>query len=387
MSVEAAVLGFLGVLRRAGLAVGSGEAIDAVRALAVVGIGRRDDVFSALRAVCVRRREDQVVFAEAFRRYWRAPGEDGRVVPLPGLRLPTSPPPPAARRVSEALAPVPSPAGPGVKETAAALSWSDRERLQRRDFAQMSAAELAEAAALLRRVPPPFAAEPTRRYRADRRGRRADLRATLAASARRGFDWLDLRYHRRRTAPPPLVVLCDISGSMDPYARLFLRYLHALMGCRPRVQVFLFGTRLTPVSRELRQRDGDAALAAIGAAAPDWSGGTRIGECLATFNRDWARRVLVGGAVVLLLTDGLDRDGGAGLAREMERLRLSCRRLVWVNPLLRFAGFAARYAGARAMIAHVDEMVPAYNVQTLMELGAVIARASAPRPLRTGRWS
>jgi hypothetical protein len=221
----------------------------------------------------------------------------------------------------------------------------------------------------------------TRRHTPAHAGARMDLRATLRAMARRGGDVVDFRWRSPRTRRPPLVVLCDISGSMERYSRMFLHFLHALTNDRDRVHVFLFGTRITNITRHLRQRDPDKALPRISAAVADWAGGTRIGHCLAEFNLRWGRRVLGQNATVLLISDGLDRDAGTGLAREVERLHKSCRRLVWLNPLLRWSGFEPRSAGARAILPHVDEFRPAHSLESL----AAIADALAATPARAPR--
>lgn len=374
MTLTVAVIDFARALRRAGLAIGPGESVDAVRALAAVGVASRDDAYSALHAVLVHRREDFATFDAAFRQFWRAPAAaDGGPPPVAlGLRRPVRP---AARRAREAMAPEAAVEEPGDSSPRpdAWLSASAQEALKSRDFEQLSLAELNEAMALLKRLRPLEAAWPIRRSRPDRRGDRLDRRASWRASARTGFDGLALCYARPQQLPPPLVVLADISGSMDRYARMFLRFLHTLMRSRRGVHVFLFGTRLTNVTRHLQQPDADAALAAVAAAVPDWAGGTRIGAALAAFNRDWGRRVLARDAHVLLLTDGLDRDGGRGLACEIERLRLSCRRLTWLNPLLRYAEFAPLAGGAKVLIGAVDDLLPAHNISALEALAAALA--------------
>jgi uncharacterized protein with von Willebrand factor type A (vWA) domain len=210
----------------------------------------------------------------------------------------------------------------------------------------------------------------TRRFRADPRGGRIDPRATLRAAARSGGSLVLPKFRSVRTVQPPLVVLADISGSMSQYTRIFLHFLHAMTEQRRRVHSFVFGTRLTNLTRQLRHRDPDEALAGCAAAVRDWSGGTRIGDTLATFNRLWSRRVLGQGAVVLLITDGLERDDVAGLSAEMERLRKSCRKLVWLNPLLRFDGFEPKARGVAAMLPHVDEFRPVHNLDALAALCA-----------------
>jgi uncharacterized protein with von Willebrand factor type A (vWA) domain len=228
----------------------------------------------------------------------------------------------------------------------------------------------------------PVLDRPTRRFAPDPRGARADMRATLRAALRSG-GVIELKRKSRRRRPPPLVVLCDISGSMGRYAQLLLHFLHAVTNDRDRVHVFLFGTRLTNVTRQLRHRDAEVAFQMVSHAVPDWSGGTRIGEALERFNKLWARRVLGQGAIVLLITDGLDRDGAQGLAENMDRLHRSCRRLIWLNPLLRWGGFEPKSQGIRAMLPYVDEFRPVHN---LASLRALIFSLSQPMPRSLG-WT
>jgi hypothetical protein len=227
---------------------------------------------------------------------------------------------------------------------------------------------------------------PTRRFRPDPSGRLADMRATLRAALRSGSDFIPFQWRRRRTRHPPLVVLCDISGSMDRYGRMLLHFLHAVTNDRDRVHTFLFGTRLTNVTRYLRHKDVDAALVKVGQAVEDWAGGTRIGHCLHVFNARWSRRVLGQGAVVLLITDGLDREDGRGLGDEMERLRKSCRRLIWLNPLLRYERFEPRSLGVRAILPHVDDFRPVHNLESLADLARALSSESPRRPEPMARW-
>jgi uncharacterized protein with von Willebrand factor type A (vWA) domain len=251
------------------------------------------------------------------------------------------------------------------------------EILRHKDFAQMSAAELAEARRRIAGLRIFWTKIPSRRLVRDPHGHRVDLRRTLRASLRAGGELIDLRRRARGRRLPPLVALVDISGSMSDYSRVVLHFLHTLAESRGRVSTFVFGTRLTNVTRALRARDADAALAACGQAANDWAGGTWISASLHRFNKDWSRRVLAGGATVLLITDGLERESGSDLAREMDRLHRSCRRLIWLNPLLRFEGFAAKAQGIRAMLPHADEFRPVHNLASLEALcAALAARAS-----------
>jgi len=252
------------------------------------------------------------------------------------------------------------------------LTVSDREVLQRKDFAQMTAAEIAAAKEAMKKLVLPLAEIRTRRLAPHRRGHLIDLRRTLRASLKGGGDFIDLRFIGPKTKPPPIVALLDISGSMSQYSRIFLHFLHDLTDARRRVSSFLFGTRLTNVTRALRERDPDDALAACSASVPDWSGGTRIASSLHAFNKLWARRVLTQGAIVLLITDGLERDADDTLGFEIDRLHRSCRRLVWLNPLLRFDGFEARARGIKTMLPHVDEFRPIHNLESMSGLVAAL---------------
>jgi uncharacterized protein len=244
----------------------------------------------------------------------------------------------------------------------------------------MSAAELAEAEKAVSELRLPLPDLRTRRLVRDPRGERVDPRASLRAALRTGPDAIPLRFRSPRTRPPLVAALCDVSGSMSRYSRVVLRFLHALARDRPTVHAFTFGTRLTNVTRQLRFRDPDAALAAVGRAVQDWDGGTRIGAALREFNLRWSRRLLAQGALVLVVTDGLDRDAGQGLAEEMRRLHRSCRRLVWLNPLLRFEGFEPRAAGIRAMLPHVDEMRPVHDLESLAQLAAALGERAVRSP-------
>lgn len=384
--LAARVARFARTLRAAGLPVGPGHVLDAVQAVAEVGLERRGDFYWALHAVLVSRVEHHALFDEAFRLLWREP--DALPEGIEHL-LPRSPAGAAqpTRRLAEAMAsrrPVrdaPGDERPGVD---ALLAWSDRERLATRDFEQMTADEVREAERVVDRMRLPVEAVPTRRMRPDSRGDRIDPRAMLRASLRHGTDAMPLRWRSAADRPPAVVTLCDVSGSMARYARMMLRFQHALGQGRPRTHAFTFGTRLTCVSRFLRDRDPDQALAAVGRAVQDWDGGTRIGDCLREFNLRWSRRVLGQGAVVLLVSDGLDRGEPRLLAAEAERLRRSCRRLVWLNPLLRYEGFEPLAEGVRALLPHVDEFRPVHDLRSLSDLARSLAGAPFSRPSGRG---
>ena len=368
---------FCRALRAAGLPVGAGRTIDAARAVARAGLRRRDDFYWTLHASLVDRRDRKPVFDRVFQAFWGMPAlMDALAGGAPAPDAAARAPEPGARRASDALR---AAAGNGAEAPSerivfdAAMTASAREVLQKQDFERMSAEEFAQARRAAREIALRIAPAPTRRFRADDRGPRIDARRTLRAAARRGGEIALLARRRRALAPPPLVALCDISGSMGRYSRLLLHFVHALANDRARVRAFVFGTRLTNISRHLRRRDPDAALDAVAGAVEDWSGGTRIGAALETFNRDWSRRVLGRGAIVLLITDGLDRGAGAGLAAAMDRLRRSCRRLVWLNPLLRYEGFEPRASGVRVMLPRVDSHRPVHNLDSLEALAAALA--------------
>ncbi|MFT3975064.1 MAG: VWA domain-containing protein [Amaricoccus sp.] len=382
---------FARALRAAGVPAGTGRVIDAIRAVEAVGLGDRGDFQAALEASLISRPEHRAVFGELFRLFWRDPRFDehmmGLLLPTVRGMVPAAAPKSGERRAAEALVegahlPRPEPEAGEEVEFDATLTFSADERLKRLDFEQMSPAEAAEAKRAIARLALPVEPLASRRTRPSARGRVPDWRGTMRAGLRSGGDVERLVFRARRQRWPNLVALCDISGSMSSYSRMLLHFLHAAANARgagwAQVHAFTFGTRLTNVTRHLRQRDADAALAAAGREAEDWEGGTRIGEALHAFNRDWSRRVLGQGAVVLLITDGLDRGEPERLAREMERLQLSARRLIWLNPLLRWDGFSARARGIRAILPHVDSFRACHSIASLEALSAALSRPDDP---------
>jgi uncharacterized protein len=374
---------FARALRAAGIPVGPGAVLDALGAVEAAGIGAREDFYWILHAIFVKRHEHSLLFDQAFRIFFR---RRGTIDALLAAMLPQAPapekekPPPGAQRVQEAL--LASRAEPERKppelETDARLTVSDREVLQRKDFAQMTAAEIAAAREAIKHLVLSLDEVRTRRLAPHRHGHRVDIRRTLRASLKAGGAVIDLKYLGPRVKAPPVVALLDISGSMSQYTRLFLHFLHAVTDARKRVHTFLFGTRLTNVTRALKARDPDESLTAVAAAVPDWSGGTRIATSLHAFNKLWARRVLTQGAIVLLITDGLERDPDDRLGFEIDRLHRSCRRLIWLNPLLRFSGFEAKAKGIRAMLPHVDQLRPIHNLDSMMELVRALSADGGP---------
>jgi uncharacterized protein with von Willebrand factor type A (vWA) domain len=373
---------FARALRAAGMPVGPGSVLDALEALNVARVGARDDFYWTLHAVFVKRHEHTILFDQAFRIFFRKRGYIEKLIAsmIPQTLEPAAKSPaPGAQRIQEALF-------SGLNERAqdqseievdARLTVSDREVLQKKDFAQMTAAEIAAAKDAMARLTLPLDEVRTRRLTQNRRGHLIDIRRTLRASMKAGGAVIDLKYLGPRLKEPPIVALLDISGSMSEYTRLFLHFLHAVTDARKRVTTFLFGTRLTNVTRAIRQRDPDEALAACSANVADWSGGTRIASSLHVFNKQWARRVLGQGAVVLLITDGLERDADDTLAFEIDRLHRSCKRLIWLNPLLRFHAFEARAKGVQTMLPHVDELRAIHNLDSMKELVRALSGAPA----------
>ena len=387
---------FARTLRAAGLPIGPGRVIEALRAVEAVGIDRRDDFYWTLFSVFVNRQDQRPVFDQAFHLFWRNPKLLERMMAMLLPTLTTGEVDKAdeiSRRLAEALqregqgpqAGEDEPPGEDEVEFDAAMTYSERELLQGIDFEKMSGEELAMAKRLVAQMKLPIMDVPTRRFQPDLHGRRIDMRATLRASLRAGgVPALRRRNPRRRH--PPLVIICDISGSMSRYSRIVLHFMHAVTNDRDRVFSFLFGTRLTNITRLLRHRDVDVAIDRVAETVQDWSGGTRIGHCLAEFNARWSRRVLGQGAVVLFISDGLDRDSGEGLAREIERLHKSCRRLIWLNPLLRYDAYEPKSLGAKAIMPHIDDFRPIHNLASLGDLTQVLARPGRRRMEGVSGW-
>ena len=382
---------FARTLRKAGMRVGPASVVEAIDAVLAAGIGTRDDFYWTLHAVLVKRREDRPVFDEAFRLFWRS---RELIEKMLAMFSPVAPDTREREKQRAAESRVANALFSGQEnrreeeapqiDIDARFTVSGREVLRDKDFAQMTAEELADARRAITELRLPVDKMRTRRFQADPRGRRVDPRATMRSALRTGGDLIIPRFRSVRTVQPPLVVLADISGSMSQYTRIFLHFMHALSEKRRRVHTFVFGTRLTNLTRQLRHRDPDEALEQASAAVEDWSGGTRIGDTLHEFNRVWSRRVLSQGAVVLLITDGLERDDPEGLQAAMERLHKSCRRLVWLNPLLRYEGFEPRARGVQAMLPHVDELRAVHSLNALSDLCASLSDTHGPAD--PSRW-
>jgi hypothetical protein len=375
------VMHFARVLRAAGIPVGPDRVIDALRALEATGVARRDDFYWTLASLFLGKREQFEIFDQAFHIFWRDPKMLERAM---ALMLPQvygragNDEEQVSNRLAEAFSSSDEddekqqPEGDQEVEIDSTFTVSERELLQHADFETMTNEELAQAKKMIAALRLPIPEVRTRRLAPDPRGPLLDARATLRASLRSGGDLIPLRKRSQQKRHPPLVVLCDISGSMSRYSRMFLHFLHALTNDRDRVHCFVFGTRLTNVTRALRHRDVDLAMDRVSELVADWSGGTRIGASMREFNMRWGRRVLGQNAVLLLISDGLDREAGNGLSQEMSRLHRSTNQLVWLNPLLRYSSFEAKPAGVKAMLPHVDAFLPVHNIASLVDLGRIL---------------
>jgi uncharacterized protein len=382
---------FARVLREAGIPVGPGLVIDALDAAMAGPLRKREDFYWTLHAVFVKRREHRELFDQAFHVFWKKPKFLQQLMQLMYQQIARKPhenkKKAGFRRLAEAMFDKQDVQSRNEQkseqlEVDATYTASVDEVLRTKDFEQMTVTEQAQAKHALQRLRLARIEVPTRRYLASHRGRRIDMRRTLRQTVRDGGQSVELMKKERRWREPPLVILCDISGSCSNYSRMFLHFLHTLINDRSRVHVFLFGTRLTNITRELRRKDIDEAMDKVSAAVKDWSGGTRIGTTLHEFNHKWARRVLTQSAHLLLMTDGLDREDVTQLTSEMKRLRLSAKRIVWLNPLLRYDGFEARASGIRAIMPFVDEFRPVHSLNSLADLAETLAepRAGAHDP-------
>ncbi len=385
--LAANIMHFARVLREAGLPVGPASVLDALDAAESGSLRTREEFYWTLHAILVKRREHTEIFDQAFHVFWKKPKMLEQLMQLMFQQITRSgsekPKDPGFRRLAEAMfdqtkAQSRREETPDALELDATYTASSNDILRAKDFEQMTLAEQMQARRAIALLRLQRRERLLRRFQPSRGGERIDMRRTLRQSLRSGGGMISLarREHQRRERP--LVVLCDISGSCSNYSRMFLHFLHGLANDRHGMTVFMFGTRLTNVTRELQNLDADEAIAKVSAAVKDWSGGTRIGATLKEFNYKWARRVLTQGADVLLMTDGLERDDIGQLKMEMQRLRRTAKHIVWLNPLLRFDRFEARAAGIRAMMPYVDEFRPVHSLNSLADLAQTLAAQSKP---------
>ncbi|MCW5661267.1 MAG: VWA domain-containing protein [Burkholderiaceae bacterium] len=384
------VMHFARVLRSAGISVGTDRIQLTLQALGIAGFDSRNDFHAVLSTCMLDRIEHKELFDQAFELFWRDPDLEGRMraMLLPKVRAQAALTPEQRenRRLGDALFPNPRPDAPQPQpdeqiDLDAAFTVSDTEVLRKADFDTMSADEWRAARRALAMMRWVFEPLPTRRASVSPRAGRIDWRATLQTMARHGGELGTMRWRRPRPLPAPMVVLADISGSMSRYSRMLLHFAHALGHAEARVESFVFGTRLTRTTRLLKSRDPDVAVSQVVKAVEDWSGGTRITHSLHEFNQRWARRALSSRTTVLLISDGLEHGDTQALSHEMERLAKSCRRLIWLNPLLRFEKFQPRAAGIRAMLPHVDRFLPVHNLESLEHLVRLLGSPDKPERL------
>jgi uncharacterized protein with von Willebrand factor type A (vWA) domain len=358
------------VLRRTGIDVHPGRLLDVIAAFGYVNPAARVEVYHACRALLVHRQDQIPIFDRAFDAFWRVHDEDD------ARGEPRREEPRAAVEIEQVVAPLDVRAASGADDETDGNAptpdqnvptWSDLGTLADKDFAAFTAAEIADAAAALSRLVWNPGERRTRRW-VRGRGPRLDLRRAIAESLRTGGDVVTLSRRARRRRPRPVVLLCDISRSMERYSRMLLHFAHALTSRHRRVEVFLFSTQLTRITRQLHLARASEALAAVSRSVPDWSGGTRIGEAVKVLHQQWSRRALNGGPVVLLISDGWDCGDPLELAAQIARLQRSCHRLVWLNPLIGTADYAPLTRGLQAALPFVDDFLPARTLTNLADL-------------------
>ena len=370
------LLAFGRILRREGIDVHPGRVLDVVEALGHVSVAERDEVYHACRALLVHRQEQLVNLRSRVRGLLRAADRDVRIDapfdrPRTSARCDRSRARRGIRCCGDSEANVPAPER-GVK------IWSDQGGMADKDFAALTPDEIVEARKALSRLVWNPGMRRTRRWIRGR-GARIDLRRAIAESLRSGGDVVALPTRSRRLRPRPLVLLCDVSGSMERYSRMLLHFAHALTSRHRRVEAFLFSTQLTRITRQLCARRPDEAIAAVSRSVPDWSGGTRIGGAIKEFHRRWGRRVLNGGPVVLLISDGWDRGDPEVLGAQIARLQRRCYRLVWLNPLIGTAGYSPLTRGLEAALPYVDDFLPARTLTNLADLAGHLNTLAPPR--------
>ena len=380
------------VLRGLGLEVNPGRMMDVVSALSYVEMWRRRDFYYTLRSFLVKKREDLPKFDEAFELFWQKPADEELDVDLQDLlrfqRM-------GQQEKEQIIMPPPLQELTWRQEESAEAdeddvdleiievtqTYSTREGLRQKDFGELTAVEFEQIKRLMTAMIWQLGQRQTRRLRASKKGRVLDMRRTLRHNFRYGGDILEWKYRQKKIKPRPIVILADVSGSMERYTRLLIHFLYGLhWGVSQQVEVFLFSTRLTRITRQLHHKDVDEAVREVTAVVNDWSGGTRIGDCLKTFNFAWSRRVLRQSAIVILISDGWDRGDPDLLKQEMARLSRTCHRLVWLNPLLGSAEYEPLTRGMQAALPYIDDFLPVHNLASLEDLAHHLGQLDEVRP-------
>jgi len=401
MNFAQRALAFARLLRRAGVKTTTGQAMDFVRAIEHIDISRREEFREAARACLVTHKDDLPVFDRLFDLYWRAKPEytDGLLQqPDPNDVIELAPEEgeeaeetegssvegARGRRLEaiEALEEAEEGEGSEAESLADAFSYSPAEILREKDFADFTEDELAQIRRFMQQLTWEIGRRRSRRKVASPKGRFIDPRRTMRRSLQSGGVPLTLARRQTKTKPRQLVVICDVSGSMDRYSRILLQFIYAVENGMAKVEAFVFGTRLTRVTRLLKHQDIDEAMRRVAREVQDWSGGTRIGQSLQTFNQEWARRVLRNGAVVLIISDGWDRGDPQLLAQEMARLQRSCYRLIWLNPLLGSPRYEPLTRGMQAALPYIDDFMPIHNFASLEALAKHLSQIDDKRPVR-----
>ena len=391
------VLYFARVLRSAGIPIGSGRILEAIKAINKIGLADKSIFYWALHSVFVHKNEHREIFDQTFKIFWKNPRLLEKMMQLALPRLNTGTPETSDadinRRVQEAFNTdnisednYVDASTEDELEFDAVMTYSESELLQGMDFEQMSSAEINKAKQVIAQMNLSIPQVKSRRFKSSSLRRRIDLRQSLKGANKFCGEYIPLRYKSRKDKNPPIIAICDVSGSMSRYSRMLLHFMHVLTTLRNDVHTFLFGTRLTNVTRFLRFKDVDEALAATSSAVEDWSGGTRIGDCLKEFNFNWSRRVLGPGAIVLFITDGLDRGGGIGLSKQMKLIQKSSKRLIWLNPLLRYEEFAPKPTGVKAILPYVDEFRPIHSLESMDQLVNALSETNLQSRFNMAPW-
>ena len=391
------VLYFARVLRSAGIPIGSGRILEAIEAINKIGLADKSIFYWALHSVFVHKNEHREIFDQTFKIFWKNPRLLEKMMQLALPRLNTGTPETSDadinRRVQEAFNKdnisednYVDASTEDELEFDAVMTYSESELLQGMDFEQMSSDEINKAKKVIAQMNLAIPQVKSRRFKSSSFRRKIDLRQSLKGANKFCGEYIPLRYKSRKDKNPPIIAICDVSGSMSRYSRMLLHFMHVLTTLRNDVHTFLFGTRLTNVTRFLRFKDVDEALAATSSAVEDWSGGTRIGDCLKDFNFNWSRRVLGPGAIVLFITDGLDRGGGIGLSKQIKMIQKSSKRLIWLNPLLRYEEFAPKPTGVKAILPHVDEFRPIHSLESMDQLVNALSETNLQSRFNMAPW-